>query len=78
MTVEQLRAIHQARPFKPFTINVADGRQIRVRHPEFLSHHPQGRTMIVYGPRDSFEVLDLLLVTGLEVGNGHGGARRRR
>lgn len=70
MTIEQLRKLHQARPFRPFIIQVADGRQFRVRHNEFLSHSETGRTVVVHGPGDSFEMLDLLLVTGLEVESG--------
>ena len=30
MTVEQLREMHQARPFQPFAIYVADGRALKV------------------------------------------------
>ncbi|MEX2176048.1 MAG: hypothetical protein WD872_16930 [Pirellulaceae bacterium] len=72
MTIEQLRNVHWASPFVPFTIRVADGRSFLVRHPEFLSHSPTGRTMIVHHDDDTFSILDLLLVTELEV---HGGAR---
>ena len=78
MTIEQFKAVYRAKPFRPFTINVADGREVHVRHPEFVSHHPQGRTIIVYGPRDSFEILDLLLISGLAVDNGRGTGRKPR
>ena len=67
MTIEQLRRIHGAQPFRPFTIHMADGRSFRVEHPEFLSHSPTGRTVIVHQPDDSFDILDLLLATELEV-----------
>lgn len=67
MTIEQLRNIHQARPFRPFTIHMADGRAIHVPHSEFLSHSPSGRTVIVYHPDESFSVIDLLLISELEV-----------
>jgi hypothetical protein len=70
MTIEQLRAVHQAAPFRPFTIHVADGRQFHVPHREFLSHSPAGRTVIVYNKDDSFSILDLLLVTELEIHDG--------
>ena len=66
MTIEQIRAARTAAPFKPFTIHTADGRSFHVSHPDFLSHHPAGRTLIVYGSGDSFSILDLLLVTELE------------
>ncbi len=79
MTIEQLRAVHQANPFRPFTVHLADGRHLDVPHREFLSHSPSGRTIIVYHHDDSFSIVDLLLVTELEVHNGsRSGARKRK
>jgi hypothetical protein len=66
MTVEQLSTAKNASPFRPFTIRLADGRSFLVRHPDFLSRSPSGRTVIVHGDGDSYSVLDLLLVTELE------------
>ena len=65
MTFQQLDAIHKAKPFKPFVIHMADGREFTIHHPEFLSRSPSGRTIIVYGTDDSFSILDLLLMTEL-------------
>jgi hypothetical protein len=70
MTIEQLRAVYQARPFRPFTLHLADGEQLHVPHTDFLSHSPNGRTLVVYAEDDSFSIVDLLLVTRLEVQNG--------
>jgi hypothetical protein len=67
MTIQQLDNVHRAMPFRPFTIHMGDGRAFAVPHPEFLSRSPSGRTVIVYGNDDNFSVLDLLLVTELEV-----------
>jgi hypothetical protein len=67
MTLEQLRNVHHARPFRPFTIHMGDGRAFLVRHPDFLSHSPSGRTVIVHQDDENFSILDLLLVTELEV-----------
>ena len=76
MTIEQLRGIQQAAPFGPFTIHLADGRNLSVPHREFLSHSPNGRSVIVYGEDESFSVVDLLLVTELEVrGSSPAGSR---
>ena len=69
MTLEQLRKVQQARPFRPFSLHLADGRRIYVRHNEFLARSPSGRTVIVYGDEDSFDIVDLLLVTRIEVGH---------
>jgi len=67
MTIEQLRKIHQAQPFRPFIICMADGTSYHVPHREFLSQSPSGRTIIVYHPDDSASIIDLLLVTELKV-----------
>ena len=66
MTIEQLRQMHQARPFRPFRVHMADGRHLDVQHPEFLAHTPAGRTVMIAQPDERFEVIDLLLVTSLE------------
>ena len=67
MVIEQLRKLYQAQPFRPFTMHLADGRQLPVVHREFIMVAPSGRTAIVYQPDDSFNIVDLLLVTDLEV-----------
>lgn len=67
MTIEQLRNVHHAQPYRPFTIHMGDGRSFYVKHPDFISRSETGRTVIVHGPDESFNVLDLLLVTELEV-----------
>ncbi len=67
MTVEQFKSALHANPFRPFTIHVTDGRVFLVKHRDFVSRSPSGRTVIVHNDDDSFSVLDLLLVTELEV-----------
>ena len=70
MNVEQLQRVQHARPFRPYRIHMADGRSLDVHHPDFVARSASGRTIIVYGPDDTFEIVDLLLVASLEVLNG--------
>jgi hypothetical protein len=78
MSTEQLKTAWKAQPFRPFVIHLADGRAIKVVHSDFLSRSPSGRTIIVHQPDESWNVIDLLLVTDLEItANGHGKRRRR-
>jgi hypothetical protein len=65
MTVVELRRAHRARPFRPFRIHLADGREVPVAHPELLAVGADGRTAAVYVPREGFEILDLPLVAAL-------------
>ena len=62
--------MYNAAPFKPFIIHLADGRPIPVKHREFMATSLSGRTIVVYEREDSFNIIDLLLVTSLEVKNG--------
>jgi len=48
-------------------MHLADGRQIPVNHPDFVAFAPSGRSVTVYQPDDSRNVVDLLLVTDLEI-----------
>lgn len=66
MTIEELRKVYQAQPFRPFVLHLADGRTFKIPHREFVAHSPKGRTLIVFGEGDDFDILDLLLVTGIE------------
>lgn len=67
MTIQQLRAAHRATPFKPFTVHMADGQSFNVPHPDFLSMSPTGRTVIIYQEDENFSILDLLLMTEIEM-----------
>ena len=67
MTIAQLRNVHQAQPFQPFIIRLADGRQIPVQHREFVMPVPSGRTIVVCQPDDTLNIIELLLVTDLEI-----------
>jgi hypothetical protein len=73
VAIEQLRNIHRAKPFRPYTLKLADGSKVAVRHPEFLSVSPVGRTVIVWQPDGSFEVVDQLLVASIVVRDGREG-----
>lgn len=70
--------MHQARPFRPFAIHAADGRAFAVPHNEFLACDPDGRGIVALRSDGMFSVLDLLLVTELEVLRPLRKAGRRR
>lgn len=80
MNVEQIGRFLKAQPFRPFVIHLADGRDVPVSHREFVMPSLSGRTLSVYPPDDTLNVIDLLLVTDLEVKPTTGAPawRRRR
>jgi hypothetical protein len=66
MTIEQLRTAYDRLPFDPFVIHLADGRAVPVTARDFISPAPNGRTIVVWQPDSSMNIIDLLLVTDLE------------
>ena len=78
MTIEQLRNVYNAQPFRPFVIHLADGREVPVHHREFIMTVPSGRTVLVCQPDDTVNIIDLLLVTDLEMKPTTQGSLRRR
>jgi hypothetical protein len=78
VTIEQVRHFYDAQPFEPFVMHLADGRSIPVMHREFIMSAPSGRTISVYQPDDTLNVIDLLLVTDLEIKPAANTAGRRR
>jgi hypothetical protein len=77
MTTDALHKLHVARPFTPFSLRLGDGQKLPVEHPEMLAYAAKSRLATVYFKDGSFEIVDLLLVTGLEV-SGNGRKQKRR
>lgn len=78
MTIEQIRNAYERLPFDPFVIHLADGRAVPVMAREFISPAPNGRTIVVWQPDSSMNIIDLLLVTDLEFKPAKNGKTRKR
>ncbi len=78
MQIKELQSIYRAQPFRAFMVHLADGREIRVDHPELMALSPTGRSAVVYGKDGAFEVVDVLLITSLGVSDGRPRARRSK
>lgn len=77
MTVTAIKAHLDAAPFNPFQLVTASGKSYRVKHPDFLTFSPAGRTCNVYGDDgEYFTTLDVFTVS--EVVPAKRGATRRR
>jgi hypothetical protein len=77
MKINEVRKLLHARPFRPFLIHVADVGRIPVKHEDFVALAPTGREMIVYLPDGDYQIVDVMLVTRLEV-SAKNGARKPR
>jgi hypothetical protein len=67
MTSEQLKATLRHQPFRPFTIRMVDGRTFHISHPEWVFVSPSGRTAVVFEPDDSNSMLDVMLMSELQI-----------
>ncbi len=77
MTLEQIRNLYDAQPFRPFTLRLADGGHLEIRSRGFIMVPPQGRTLPVWDPNSrAIRLIDLLLVTEAVIPDGNGTSRR--
>jgi hypothetical protein len=78
MKIDEVRKLLHMQPFRPFWIHVADGGRIPVQHEDFVALAPTGREMIVYLPHGDYQVVDVMLVTRLEVPIKNGAKKPRK
>jgi hypothetical protein len=55
---------------RPLRLHIADGWALDVPHTGFIARSPTGRPVVVYKAAGTFEVVDLMLVTSIEMLNG--------
>jgi hypothetical protein len=68
MTHDQLFALMHARPFRPYRLKTAGGRELTVTHPEAIAYGGE-RTAVVVLPGDRWEILDINLIESIEGAN---------
>ena len=67
MTVEALRTAVQRRPFRPFSVRLADGSEIQIQSQDNVALHPAGKTFVIFEPDGGYRIVDIPLVTDLSV-----------
>lgn len=75
MKIDDVRKLLHTRPFRPFLIHFADGGRLAVKHEDFVALAPTGREMIVYQTKGDYQVVDIMLVTRLEVSSRNGAGK---
>ena len=64
MDLNSIRSALKNQPFKPFELCLADGRRVRVKHPEFVAMNQ--RIVIVTDENSDTKILEPLLIVSLE------------
>jgi hypothetical protein len=65
MTDEVRKLIH-AEPFVPFLIKTSDGRQYRVKHPDYVAISPKGGRIVVFAGEEASTTLSALHMVAVE------------
>jgi hypothetical protein len=65
MTVEQIVRRQNAAPFVPYRLFLANGRELLIQHPDFLSVANKEELVTVFDLSVAAEILDLTLVVSL-------------
>lgn len=64
MDLTGIRDALRQEPFHPFSIRLADGRELSVAHPEFVAVGT--RRIVVVGPDDSVSIVEPLRIVSLD------------
>ena len=67
MTKEAVKETLQAQPFKPFHLRLTDGTLVSVPHEDFVLISQGGRTAYVNTEGETVKIIDLALVTAIEL-----------
>jgi hypothetical protein len=81
MDIAGIREALHKQPFSPFSLRLADGRNLSVGHPDFVALHP--RRIIVVNDDASWSVIEPLLIVSIDFDSPHkkgsnGAGRRKR
>jgi len=64
--IERIPSLLKATPFRPFSVHLADGRKLKVPHPDF-AHIPKPGLFFYFHEGDNFgELVSALLITSVE------------
>jgi hypothetical protein len=67
MRISEIRETLRKQPFRPFTIQLADGREFPIDHVDFLLISRSERSIVVADLQGGYEIIDPVMVTSLSV-----------
>jgi hypothetical protein len=57
---DEVRKLMHAEPFVPFVVKTSDGKQYRVKHPDYVAISPKGGRITVYADEETSTTLSAL------------------
>lgn len=66
MMLQTIKKAAERRPFRPFSLRLADGSQVQIPRENYAAVHPAGKTMIVFEDDGGYRILDIARITELQ------------
>ena len=63
---DEVRKLMNAEPFVPFVIKTSDGKQYRVKHPDYVAITPRGGRIVVFADEEASTTLSALHMVAVE------------
>ena len=63
---DEVRRVMNAEPFVPFFVKTSDGKQDRVRHPDYVAISPKGGRVSLYEDEETTTILSALHIMAVE------------
>ena len=63
---DEVRKQTRAIPFVPFWIKASDGKQYRVKHPDYVAFSPKGGRIVVFADEEATTTLSALHIVAFE------------
>ncbi|HEY2342737.1 MAG TPA: hypothetical protein VGH90_06895 [Chthoniobacteraceae bacterium] len=67
---DEVRKHTHAVPFAPFLIKTSDGKQYRVKHPDYVAFSPKGGRIVVFADEEASTTLSALHIVAVEALQG--------
>jgi hypothetical protein len=65
--LDEIKKVKSQRPFLPFLVRIADGREIRVTHPDGIAWMDDNPRIVICGQPNGWEIVDVGLITSLAI-----------
>ena len=66
VTTKTIQTAVTQRPFRPFTLRLANGQRIRVNDPDRAAVHPEGKSLFLFERGGGYRIVDIFLIAELQ------------
>lgn len=78
MIFEKIRALQNAERFKPYTVVTNDGKELYVKHPDYLLIPPHHQTLDVYSSETEWDIVQVANIARVALGGAKQKVRARK